>query len=253
MGLAVKQVHGLSMVPLLQPNQKVLIRLTPTRSELQQGSILALQSNDGELVLHRLIDFTPEGHLITQGDNSREPDIPWHIHQVFGMLVGVSGPRGIWRAPRRGISLAVLWLNRMRNKSMIHDRLIRLIRQIINPFAWRQMDEPVHLKEDLFIGNSTTANVICSDDHRWVIQQLDDECAVFDEEKGDIYVLNRMAEHIWREAKEGKEIDQIVQQLTLQYPKVGLKSLISDVGKTLNELQTIGLLSIPNINGEEST
>lgn len=85
-------VSGGSMSPTIKKGDLILI--TRPREPLEPGTIVTFQVED-KLVTHRLVEITPEGYLITQGDANKAADtwvskdgIPQHLISVGGIYQG---------------------------------------------------------------------------------------------------------------------------------------------------------------------
>lgn len=84
-----------SMAPKIQEGDMAYIK-SCTASDARPGDVIAFRLENGQMVLHRLIEKTGEG-LITKGDaNEREDFCPADPEQVVGRLV-FSLPQGaLW-------------------------------------------------------------------------------------------------------------------------------------------------------------
>jgi signal peptidase I len=71
-----RRVDGTSMLPTLEGGDLVVIQNVPIK-DIQVGNIIVyngLCSTSGLSVVHRVIQITSSGGLITKGDNNPEPD-----------------------------------------------------------------------------------------------------------------------------------------------------------------------------------
>ena len=72
-GRARLTVTGRSMLPLLRAYRDA-VELIPVNGRQQKGKIILYRRQDGQFVLHRIVELTPEGYICC-GDNEavREP------------------------------------------------------------------------------------------------------------------------------------------------------------------------------------
>jgi signal peptidase I len=82
-------VQGASMSPTINRGDLILM----TRPEDPQIGDIGVFQVDGKIVTHRIVDITPDGEYITQGDANATPD-DWSEAQV--RLVGVYRARIPW-------------------------------------------------------------------------------------------------------------------------------------------------------------
>jgi signal peptidase I len=76
-----RRVDGYSMLPTLEGGDLVVIQNVQI-SQIHLGDIIVYGSpcsTQGESVVHRVVQITPQGELITKGDNNPENDVASHI------------------------------------------------------------------------------------------------------------------------------------------------------------------------------
>lgn len=77
------RVRGDSMKPTLKPGE--CVHIEPVRvQDLRPGDIVLMRHGHGGGVLHRYLGTTPQGALLTRGDNRRWPDAPWPPEALVG-------------------------------------------------------------------------------------------------------------------------------------------------------------------------
>jgi signal peptidase len=93
------RVIGLSMYPTLRVGD---VAVVAKRGRATIGDIVLIASPGHELVLHRLVGYTPHGALMTQGDANdtpdREPVPPSEVAGRAVMIVPVGALVERWRA-----------------------------------------------------------------------------------------------------------------------------------------------------------
>ncbi len=89
------QLHGNSMRPLVR-KERDFVTIAPLTRKLKRGDVVLFQASDGRYTVHRIIRLLP-GHILTQGDHCRCPDLPTPLEDVFGLVVQVK--RGRLRLP----------------------------------------------------------------------------------------------------------------------------------------------------------
>lgn len=97
-GVAVRTVTGTSMMPTLNPGEKVFVE--PCR-ELKAGDIVAFALGEG-LFVHRVLRVD-SGRVICRGDNRQVADPPVRREDILGKVVQVVGRE---RVPDRRIDVA---------------------------------------------------------------------------------------------------------------------------------------------------
>jgi signal peptidase I len=77
-----------SMYPALRSGVQVMVEQFPANS-YRKGDLLVFRLS-GELVIHRLLEISPEGWCITKGDNAFFSDLPFKLEDILGRVVGIS-------------------------------------------------------------------------------------------------------------------------------------------------------------------
>jgi len=257
-------IHGRSMEPLIHDGQQVLIALRPRdRQQIPPqasaarpqdrslpslpptGSIIALRSADGRLVLHRLLLVHPHGPIITQGDGLPYRDAPWAPEQLLGPLLAVR--RGnIWCRPRPAVARAAALLAPLRP-----GRLRRTLLRALHPLAWAR-DHTISIPPSPASHQALPRSIMIPD--RFEVQELGTELAIYDRETGAVHILNTLAAEIWRRTLQGKAVNEIISELHSDFPDVTLDQLQRDVLTTVSTLANAGLLPQhprPNPNATE--
>jgi signal peptidase I len=81
-------VHGMSMFPILMPNDKVQIKRVGW-NDLNPGQVLVFES-EGQWIAHRLISVNQQKKsLLTRGDGLPVPDKPVMAESVKGVIVKI--------------------------------------------------------------------------------------------------------------------------------------------------------------------
>ncbi len=83
-GMIVSVPVGTSMWPMLR-NRKDHIVIRKTAAPLKRHDIPLYQRADGKLVLHRILDITPEGYVLC-GDNQYQKEYRVKQEQILGVL-----------------------------------------------------------------------------------------------------------------------------------------------------------------------
>ncbi len=83
-GHATMIARGQSMSPTIKNGDRVILRQKRPYEPLP-GQI-ALLFDKGNLILHRTVQYTTDGYIITIGDNLRSFDKPWPKEAVVGIL-----------------------------------------------------------------------------------------------------------------------------------------------------------------------
>ncbi len=95
------RVGGLSMYPTLRVGD---IAIVARRSRPTVGDVVLITSRGHELVLHRVVGFTPQGGVVTQGDANQTPDSevasPSEIAGRAVVIVPIGALVERWRASR---------------------------------------------------------------------------------------------------------------------------------------------------------
>lgn len=78
-------VRGRSMWPTLRPGDQVTVEPV-TVDGLRTGDWVLMQERE-KLFLHRFLEFTHDGLLLTKGDGHRQPDSPWSPQALRGRAV----------------------------------------------------------------------------------------------------------------------------------------------------------------------
>jgi hypothetical protein len=77
-----------SMLPALQPGVQVMVEQFPANS-YRKGDLVVFRRS-GELVIHRLLEISPEGWCTAKGDNAFFCDPPFKLEDILGRVVGIS-------------------------------------------------------------------------------------------------------------------------------------------------------------------
>lgn len=120
--------RGISMWPLLRPNQDSIRMIAPNR-ELRVGDVVMFHRADGKKIAHRIC-WMDETMLDTLGDNCTEPDGKFPRSSVIGLVTHacrngrlIPMDTGFWRFYGK----FMLWSNPVR--MFIRDKLYRPLRR----------------------------------------------------------------------------------------------------------------------------
>ncbi len=92
-----------SMVPSIRPGDLVVV-VKAAPGDVKPGDIVAYLSEDGSIVVHRLVKTEKRGNIllmVTRGDANRASDPPWDSDRLLGRVVAV--------VPRVGEPLLLLY------------------------------------------------------------------------------------------------------------------------------------------------
>jgi len=67
-------LEGNSMAPTINEGDWYIAVKAPKKESIKPGMIIWVRKNDNTYVVHRLIEITPEGYLVTKGDNNQDVD-----------------------------------------------------------------------------------------------------------------------------------------------------------------------------------
>jgi len=102
-------VYGTSMFPFIRNGD--VITITPFRSRIRRGRVIAFLRRDGRLIIHRVVKVLPDG-VITKGDNLPETDTPLSFERIIGTVNTVHRNDRRIRFGVAGISgMLVAWLS----------------------------------------------------------------------------------------------------------------------------------------------
>ena len=86
-GEAIIAPMGFSMLPLLKGDSCQVILKYPEQPPCKYDVVLYRRVSDGRLVLHRIIQCTPQGYLI-RGDNTYQDEKGITEEQILGVMTG---------------------------------------------------------------------------------------------------------------------------------------------------------------------
>jgi signal peptidase I len=121
------QIQGQSMWPTLRPGDQVTVEPLAA-DDLRPGDWVVLRRADA-LILHRFLAFSPEGLLLTKGDNRRFPDPLWAREDLVGRVVTLSRGEGSATIPSSTARWA--WTTFYRLQSYVWMFLRRVKRAIL--------------------------------------------------------------------------------------------------------------------------
>lgn len=83
--IGVYMVQGESMSPMIRQGDLIVIRRDCFRLA-RPGRIAVWRSNEGQYVIHRILDVKPSG-FCAKGDQAGDEDTPWALSQFVGCVI----------------------------------------------------------------------------------------------------------------------------------------------------------------------
>jgi hypothetical protein len=218
------RVTSTSMVPFLRRGQLVRVRILRPGTRPLPGAIVAIADDSGQLLVHRLLSWLPDGRCRTGGDALACCDAPWRADQVWGVVAAAQDNQGKWRRPGGLVSRLAAAVQGRR------PRLARrLVQEILSRFPWsRTAAGPVRVQ----VG---TLN-------RFQFHRTRGGAIVVDGRNGNAVVLNQSAARIWELSRIDPNPTRIAVELHREHPGANHRDLAEDVENALAQLRQLGLL-----------
>lgn len=143
--------HGNSMRSVFKPGDILILEKIDFK-DIRSGDILAIQRPDGTSIVHRAVEFSPEGLWITQGDNNATPDKRMlSSGDVFARILAVNRS-GAGRLPIRSGKQGMCDFHRHQRQR----RIISFFRPFCHTFLslafWRiPLETPTHFGQETFL------------------------------------------------------------------------------------------------------
>lgn len=224
------------MSPGLKPGQNLAIR--PMGPEgLAAGQIVVFRNHVHRLTIHRFIRREPNGKFLSRGDNSPAADALWTSKDFVGILEAAESRDGFWIAPSGGVPTRLhFWLQGARPQRLFHA-----IRAVLTPLAWRRTTSPVFTQSKRYV--MKTSNEVAETVPRFETQELGNELAVYDNQSGDLHVLNEIAALVYKSTIRGRTLEEIALDVSGRWPDIQPDRVRTDVTSVLDQLVASGLIT----------
>jgi hypothetical protein len=145
------KISTLSMAPILQPGDQILVRpISP--DQIRVGDLVLIRAGTLRLV-HRLIEKTLDAQSvrwITKGDNCRSVDETWSTDKIYGIIVLVEAEKGC-------ANFRLGWV-----------RSINFVLATCSRLEWKMRQVPQNLAKRLV----SKALWICLQSSGWLVRRL---------------------------------------------------------------------------------